>query len=301
MITIPTVDESLIESTETVDVTLTGIAAGDPDMSLGGTTSAVINMLDNDSATWSITGDAAVGEGSAAAYAVTLSGSFQSGQSTSIDVAIADVTTSTIDYADFDAAVSAAVTAYSGPGSFAWDGTTLTFTADADNQSAGDLNITLGTVDDSIVEANEDYNVSLSNPVSLTGATVNLGASTVTTTINDNDVATISIAPTADGFESGSVAGQFTVTITTPSSTNTVIDYTLTGTATSGIDFAPVSGQVTILAGDTSATIDIATIDDAMTEPTETIIATLTGNCERGQRRFPWWNNGSVSQSLGQR
>ena len=82
---------------------------------------------------------------------------------------------------------------------------------------------------------------------------------------------------TADGFEAGAVAGQFTVTISAPSSTDTVIDYTLTGTATSGTDYTPLTGQVTILAGDTFATIDIPTIDDAMAEPTETVIATLTG------------------------
>ena len=96
--------------------------------------------------------------------------------------------------------------------------------------------------DDATVEANEDYTISLSSPASTTGASVGLGAATaVTTTINDNDAATVSIAATTDASEAGLVNGEFTVTITNPSSTDTVIDYTVAGSATSGNDFTPLS------------------------------------------------------------
>ena len=121
------------------------------------------------------------------------------------------------DYADFNTAVSAAVASYGGAGSYSWDGITLTFTADADNQIAGTLNISLGAVDDAIVEASEDYAISLSNPASTTDASAALGASaTVTTTITDNDAATVSIASTTDANESGLVNGEFTVSIQQP-------------------------------------------------------------------------------------
>ena len=78
--------------------------------------------------------------------------------------------------------------------------------------------------------------------------------------INDNDTATVSIAATTDGDETGPVDGVFTVTLTNPSSTDAIVDYTVTGTASSGTDFSVVSGQVTILAGTTTATITIPTM-----------------------------------------
>ena len=54
---------------------------------------------------------------------------------------------------------------------------------------------------------------------------------------------------TTDGNEAGPVAGVFTVTQTAESSTDTVVSYTVTGTAASGIDFTALSGSVTIAAG----------------------------------------------------
>ena len=68
----------------------------------------------------------------------------------------------------------------------------------------------------------------------------------VTTTITDNDVATVSIAAVTDADEAGLVNGEFTVTLSNPSSTDTVINYTVAGSATSGNDFTPLSGTVTI-------------------------------------------------------
>ena len=54
--------------------------------------------------------------------------------------------------------------------------------------------------------------------------------------------------------------GVFTVTQTTAAVSDTVIDYTVTGTATEGTDYDNLSGTVTITAGTTSETIDIINI-----------------------------------------
>ena len=70
-------------------------------------------------------------------------------------------------------------------------------------------------------------------------------------------------------------SGQYTVTLSKASSTDTTIAYTVTGTATSGDDFTPLSGSVTITAGNTTATIDLAALDDALVEASETVIVTL--------------------------
>ena len=55
-----------------------------------------------------------------------------------------------------------------------------------------------------------------------------------------------------------------------------MISYTIGGTADAGADYTALSGTVTILAGDTTATIDVAVLDDSIIEPTETVEVTLT-------------------------
>src|SRR5205807_535801 len=97
-----------------------------------------------------------------------------------------------------------------------------------------------------------------------------------TLTITDNDTATVSIATTTNGNESGPLNGVFTVTQSKASSTNTVVSFTVGGTATSGSDFTALSGSVTILAGNTSATITVPVINDNLVEATETVSVTLT-------------------------
>ena len=56
-----------------------------------------------------------------------------------------------------------------------------------------------------------------------------------------------------------------------------MITYAVGGTATSGNDFTPLVGTVTVLAGQTSATIDLEVVDDGLLENSETVILTLLG------------------------
>src|SRR5206468_4053302 len=97
-----------------------------------------------------------------------------------------------------------------------------------------------------------------------------------TLNITDNDTATVSVAATTQGNETGPVADVFTLTQTAQSSVDTVISITVGGTATSGSDFTALSGTVTILAGQTTATISVPVLDDALVEPTETVSVTLS-------------------------
>ena len=98
--------------------------------------------------------------------------------------------TSSADYTSFTAAVNFAVNAYnsgSNPGSLAWDGTTLTFTAGADGDSFGGITVSLPAVDDLFLEGPERYDVTLSNATSTTGvlAGIDPALNVVVTTIND--------------------------------------------------------------------------------------------------------------------
>ena len=89
--------------------------------------------------------------------------------------------------------------------------------------------------------------------------------------------ATVSIAGTTDGNETGPVNATFTITQTAVSPTDTVVNYSVSGTATSGSDYTALSGTATILAGHTTAVVTVPVIDDSIVEATEIVTLTLTG------------------------
>ncbi len=183
---VPAIDDALIEGNEDYRVSIAnpGTTTGSGVVT-GGSTVVTTTITDNDIATWSITGDATVSEGDDAKYIVNLAGALQAGETATIELAIGNVDTTSTDYANFVAAVNTAISNYAGPGSFAFDGTTLTFTSDGNPM--GDLCIELTATDDALSEGSEDYTVGISNPGSTTGSGTNAAASLVMTTIQDND------------------------------------------------------------------------------------------------------------------
>jgi len=87
----------------------------------------------------------------------------------------------------------------------------------------------------------------------------------------------ISIAKTKDGNEAGPVSSVFTLTRTGDLSSTLIVNYTLAGTATPGVDYTtPGAGKATFLAGSPTATITLPTIDDLLSDPGETIISKIT-------------------------
>ena len=132
--------------------------------------------------------------------------------------------------------------------------------------------INVATINDALVEATEDVIVTLTGFTAHDPQVTIDGANDVATLdLIDNDAATVSIAHTTDGDETGPVAGVFTVTQTAAASVDTVLTYSVGGSATSGNDFTALSGTVTIAAGSTTATINVATINDALVEATEDV------------------------------
>src|SRR5438093_222022 len=96
---------------------------------------------------------------------------------------------------------------------------------------------------DAMGEGTETVSVTLS-AISSGAPQITIGAANLATlNIAENDTSTLSIAPTRDGNESGPVNGLFTVSLTQASATDTVISYSVGGTAVSGDDFSPVSGD----------------------------------------------------------
>ena len=138
-------------------------------------------------AVWSISGSRNLDEGETAIYTIRLTESFGAGEVAKVNIGLNPLDTNFKDYADFFAAINDAVDNYSGPGTLTFDGTSLTFTANADGDTMDDLVIELGITDDILIEGPEDYRLVLSNATSTTGANVALDplANGVMSTIND--------------------------------------------------------------------------------------------------------------------
>lgn len=146
--------------------------------------------------------------------------------------------------------------------------------------------ITTATIDvpivgDTTFESNEDFQITLTNPAPGRAAgAVPLGVNNVqTVTITNDDAATpeasIAVNP-LDALENGG-AFTYTVTLNPVPAADTTVNFTVSGTATSGADFNPLgSASVLVLAGQATATVPVSVIDDNLSnEGGETIVLTL--------------------------
>ncbi|MBL8331245.1 MAG: S8 family serine peptidase [Rubrivivax sp.] len=152
-------------------------------------------------------------------------------------------------------------TARSGVVSFAAGVTSRTFTVAITNDTA--------------VEGNETFSVSLSSP---TGATLG-SPSTTTVTIVDNDTApAATLQLSAASYSVNEGAGTATITVNRSSGTGTAsVSYaTSNGTATAGADYSATSGVLSFGSGVTSASFTVPIINDSTPEATETFTVTLS-------------------------
>ncbi len=235
-------DDLVVEGSETVDVTVTNVTGP---VTLGASLNALNTIADDDSATVSIANTANGNEAGAASGTLTVTQTLASATDTVIALAYGGSATNVTDYGR-----PASVTI-----------------------PAGLLNatITLTMVDDAIVEGAETVDVT----ISITSGLATAGAPlTATNTIADNDVADVSISNTLDGAEPAT-NGSLTVSQTAISVSDTVISYTIAGTAAAGGDYVALSGTVTILAGQLTATLDVTVLNDLAIEASETVIVTL--------------------------
>lgn len=151
-------------------------------------------------------------------------------------------------------------------------GQTLTFSPGQTSQT-----IQIATTDDSINEENEIFRLKLTGA---SGATLGVDEATGTITDNDESLPTVSIS-NAVAVEEGNSAS-FTVTLSESSDSPISVSYsTLDSTgpdgATAGADYtAQTNGSVTFSPGQTTQTIQVATIDDTVDEETEVFFVELT-------------------------
>jgi hypothetical protein len=133
--------------------------------------------------------------------------------------------------------------------------------------------VSIPPLDDKDVESDENLVVSI-----LPNATYSVGTGSATVTLLDDDLLTVTIAPTSDGLAEPGGAGRFTVKRDGDLTANLVVYYGVSGTASNGVDFATPTGVVTIPAGQTSADFNVTALDDLLTEGDETVTLTLLSN-----------------------
>lgn len=93
---------------------------------------------------------------------------------------------------------------------------------------------------------------------------------------DQNDVTVVASTFGAEANGGTTTNAVFTVSQPRTSLVDTVLTYTVSGTATADADYTALSGSVTIPAGQTSATITAAILEDVLIEGSETIVVTLT-------------------------
>lgn len=139
--------------------------------------------------------------------------------------------------------------------------------------------LAVAVIDNNLVEGPETVRAIIGSP-SLVGLAIS--NTSATASIADNDTADVTITATkATATENSTNGGEFTVNLSAPNSSPdpVTITYTVSGSATAGTDYAPLSGQVQIPVGADSATIAVTTdgYDDPDFEGNESVIVTLTG------------------------
>ncbi|WP_419941106.1 Ig-like domain-containing protein [Candidatus Palauibacter sp.] len=101
------------------------------------------------------------------------------------------------------------------------------------------------------------------------------------------DTVSVTLAAPAGGTVAEGDTAHFEVGVTGNTGTEAVtVQYAVSGTAKRGADYAELSGEVTVAAGETSALIAVATVADEVDDDGETVTIALTGATGPGTVRL---------------
>ena len=139
---------------------------------------------------------------------------------------------------------------------------------------AGQLsaNVTISPAEDLLDELDETVVLTLGTPTN-----AGLGATTAhTATITDNDAApTVAFAAPTQSVSEGTASTTVTISLSSASSLDVTVPFTVSGTANNPADFSVSASPVMILAGQLSANVTISPAEDLLDEVDETVILTL--------------------------
>ena len=185
-------------------------------------------------------------EGDTVAYTVTRSGDLSG--TLSVTVAVSE------------AGGAVLASGEAGPRQVAFSGTAAT------------AQVSVATEDDAVDEPDATVTAALTAAAGYTVGTEDAAAVTVADD-EELDVSVTGPPSVAEG-----AAAQFTVTVAGGTSTAPVaVSYTVGGTATAGTDYTAPSGTLTLAAGAAAGTITVATLEDGVLDPGETLEVTLSG------------------------
>ena len=105
--------------------------------------------------------------------------------------------------------------------------------------------------------------------------------SSATVVINDDDTTLPRVSLTVaapDTIENSGQPAAFAFARTGATATNLTVNYTIGGTAANGTDYGTLSGSVVIPAGSTSAVVNVTPLDEAVSEPLETVKLTTAAS-----------------------
>lgn len=140
--------------------------------------------------------------------------------------------------------------------------------------------VPVAVTDDKLLEGNETVTLTLQQARMPRGSnTITFAVSTATLTVNitDDDInaagRSMMVEKLTDAREP-STAGAFRIRFSDPALTvlrDVQVNYGVSGSATPNTDYTPVSGSLTIPAGQNGVTVNLAPLDDIMVEDTETV------------------------------
>jgi regulation of enolase protein 1 (concanavalin A-like superfamily) len=244
-IAVTVLDDAVIEANETVL-----IALGNPvGVYFGSLTNHTLTILDDDSPVVTISSTDTNATESGDTALVTLNRAGPTNSAVTVNLTRAGTATAGADYAGINATalIPAGVTS---------------------------LTLTLTPLQDVTAEGTETAIFTV-----VPGAGYSVGApSSVTIFIADDDRNTVTIDATTPIAVEGGASGVFTVSRTGATNASLTVNLTITGTATSGTDFTTAPTPITTLvlaAGQSSRTITVNPIDDALTEGDEAVLVQL--------------------------
>ncbi|RPD39634.1 Calx-beta domain-containing protein [Chitinophaga barathri] len=280
---VPVIDDQLIETTETVVLTIIdGDAAGMAFTASTTDNEATVDILDNDNVAGNLivsvpaTADASE-PGTNGTFTVSLPAGYTATEDITVTYTTGGTATAGADYSTL--------------------GSTVVIPA---GQTS--VQVTVAVTDDDIIESAETVELTItaasSTSFTLLPSTTN-GSGTVL--INDDENSspanrTLTITKGTDASEPAT-NGSFTISLPAGISAaeNVTVNYTVDGTATAGADYVALSGIAVISAGQNSVSVPVTISDDQLIEVTETVRATITS---AGSASFTFTASGNATVDI---
>jgi hypothetical protein len=143
------------------------------------------------------------------------------------------------------------------------------------------VDVFITVIDDKVIEGNETVTLQMQTATNAVASGLTYPLAPTVASLNDDDNVApnnfISLTWVNDGAEPGTpLRFRVSYPLGVTSSQNSVISYSVSGTAGSNVDFAPPAGTIIIPATSNEAIITIPVINDNISEPTETVVLTIT-------------------------